>query len=109
MFHRDGSMRTHVLCTDNSILAGPNNCKVDQIINEMKQVKLDITVEGGLEDFLVDINIDPQKDGTVNLTQANLTDQTLKDLRVNDNNVTAKEIPSVVVQNVEMPRRLQAI
>jgi hypothetical protein len=47
----------HVLCINDSILAGPNKDKVDQIIKEMKQVKLDVTVEGALEDFL-GINVD---------------------------------------------------
>jgi hypothetical protein len=60
-----------VLYTDDSILAGPDETEINQIIKEMKQVKLDITVEGGLEDFL-GINIDRQKDGTINLTQPHL-------------------------------------
>jgi hypothetical protein len=96
VFHR-GSM-THVLCTNNLILAGPNKDKGDQInVNEMKQVKLDITMEGGLEDFL-GMNVDCQKDGTVNLTQPHLTVQALKDLRPNDNNATTKDIPASASQ-----------
>lgn len=91
VFYRGQTM--YVLYTDDSILAGPDEAEIDQIIKEMKQVKLDITVEGGLEDFL-GINIDRRKDGTINLTQPHLIDQILKDLRLDDDNVTTKDTPA---------------
>jgi hypothetical protein len=34
----------HALCTDDSILAGPDQAEIDQIIKEMREVKLDITL-----------------------------------------------------------------
>jgi transposase InsO family protein len=91
VFYRGSTM--YVLYTDDSILAGPDETEINQIIKEMKQAKLDITVEGGLEDFL-GINIDRQKDGTINLTQPHLIDQILKDLRLEDENVTTKDTPA---------------
>jgi hypothetical protein len=91
VYYRGKTM--YVLYTDDSILAGPDEAEIDQIIKEMKQVKLDITVEGGLEDFL-GINIDRKKDGSINLTQPHLIDQILKDLRLDDENVTTKDTPA---------------
>jgi hypothetical protein len=93
-----------VLYTDDSILAGPDETEINQIIKEMKQVKLDITVEGGLEDFL-GINIDRQKDGTINLTQPHLIDQILKDLRLEDENV--KRYPKQVKLDITVEGGLE--
>ena len=69
------------LHTDDSILAGPNEAEIDQIIKEMKQAELDTTVEGDIQDFL-GVNIERKKDGSIHLTQPHLIDQTLKDLRL---------------------------
>ena len=69
------------LCTDDSILAGPNEAEIDQIIKEMKQAELDTKVEGDIQDFL-GINIEHKKDGSIHLTQPHLIDQTPKDLRL---------------------------
>lgn len=91
VFYRGTTM--YVLYTDDSILAGPDEKEIAQIIKDMKKVKLNITVEGGLEDFL-GINIDRRKDGTINLTQPHLIDQILKDLRLEDDNVTTKDTPA---------------
>ena len=66
----------YALFTDDSILAGPDKEKIDQIIVDLKKAKLDITEEGDLEDFLgVQINI--QKDGLIHLLQPALIDQIL--------------------------------
>jgi hypothetical protein len=40
------------------------------------------------------INVDRKKDGATNLTQPHPTDQILKDLRLEDENVTAKDTPA---------------
>jgi hypothetical protein len=83
-----------IIYTNDSILAGPDEKEFNQIIEDMKRVKLDITVEGGLEDFL-GINIDRRKDGTIHLTQPHLIDQILKDLRLDKENVTTKDTPAL--------------
>jgi hypothetical protein len=70
----------YILYTDNSILAGPDEREINKIIKEMRQVKLDITVKGDLQDFL-GVNIERKADGTIHLTQPHLIDQILKDLR----------------------------
>jgi Reverse transcriptase (RNA-dependent DNA polymerase) len=41
----------HILYTDDSILAGPDEKELDAIIQLMKDVGLNITSEGGIEDF----------------------------------------------------------
>jgi hypothetical protein len=43
--------------TDDSILAGPDQKEIEQVVQQMKEVGLDITIEGDLTDFL-GVNID---------------------------------------------------
>ena len=63
-------MYMYVLYTDNSILVDTNENKINQFIEDIKKVKLDITVqEGDLQDFLVGVNIDQKEDGSIHLTQ----------------------------------------
>jgi hypothetical protein len=90
IFYRGKTM--YALYTDDSILAGPDQSEIDQIIKEMKQVNLDITVEGDLQDFL-GVNIEKKSDG-IHLTQPHLIDQILKDLRLDDDNVTTRSTPA---------------
>ena len=40
------------LYTDESILAGPDSQEIDEVITQMRQVKLDIIIKCTLEDFL---------------------------------------------------------
>jgi hypothetical protein len=92
IFYRGSTM--YMLYTDDSILAGPDEGQINQIIQDMKRVKLNITIEGGLEDFF-GINSDRCKDGTINLTQPHLINQILKDLRLEDDSVTIKATPAM--------------
>jgi hypothetical protein len=57
-----------VLYTDNSILAGPDEKELDDIVGRIKAVGLDITEEGEIEDFL-GINIDRVDGNTYHLSQ----------------------------------------
>jgi hypothetical protein len=83
----------HVLCTDDSILAGPDLEEIETCMQEMKRATLDITVEGDLSDFL-GVNIDRLPDGSYHLSQPKLIDSILADLRCLDgNNVVTKSTP----------------
>ena len=79
--------------TNDSILAGPNEEEIKQIVVDLKKTKLNVTEEGDLEDFL-GVHIERKRDGTIHLTQPHLIDQILKDLRLKDDNVTTKPIPA---------------
>jgi hypothetical protein len=59
----------------------------------LQKAKLNITEEGDLEDF-VGVQIERKKDGTIHLTQPQLIDKTLDDLRLNDDNIMTKPIPA---------------
>lgn len=83
----------YVLYTDDSILAGPDPDEIDKIIAKMKRAKLDITIEGDLEDFL-GVNIDRKEDGTIHLTQPHLIDTILKDLNLLGEKVKPKDTPA---------------
>jgi hypothetical protein len=41
-----------VLYTDDSILAGPDECELNEIVEEMSRSGLKLTIEGELSDFL---------------------------------------------------------
>jgi Reverse transcriptase (RNA-dependent DNA polymerase) len=83
----------YILYTDDSILAGPDEQELDSIIQHMKDVGLNITSEGGIEDFL-GINIARQHDGSFILTQQRLIDSILKDLGLNRTNAVPKQTPT---------------
>jgi len=94
----------YVLYTDDSILCGPTTKEVDQVIEDMKNVKLDITVEGDISDFL-GVKIDRRQDGSIALTQPHIIDQILKDLRLDEPNVATKATPaasSTILRKFEM-------
>ena len=82
----------YILYTDYSILVGPNKREINEIINEIKDAKLDITKEGDIQDFL-GINIERNKNGTIKLSRPHLIDQKLKDLKLDGDNVKSKGIP----------------
>jgi hypothetical protein len=83
----------YVLYTDDSILAGPDEKELERAIRDIQKAKLDITIEGDLQDFL-GVNIERRKDGTIHLTQPHLIDQILTDLRLDGNDVKIKQSPA---------------
>ena len=90
VFYRGNVM--YVLYTDDSLLAGPNLEEIEQAIKDIKKAKLDITIEGDIQDFL-GVNIERKEDGTIHLTQPHLIDQILKESRLEDN-ASIKETPA---------------
>ena len=51
----------YILYTDDSIIAGSDRQAIDETIRKIKQLGLEITIEGDMQDFL-GINIDRQND-----------------------------------------------
>lgn len=82
----------YILYTDDSILAGPDEQELADIIKEMQSTGLELTEEGDISDFL-GVNIERQDDGTIHLTQPHLINQILQDLRLDGDNVTTKQTP----------------
>jgi hypothetical protein len=78
---------------DDSILAGPDQKEINKVIKDLKKAKLDITVEGDIQDFL-GVNIEKHKNGTIQLTQPHLIDAVLDDLRMKNDQVVPKTIPA---------------
>ena len=92
VFYKGRSM--YVLYTDDSILAGPDEKEIDQIIKELQNSELNVTVEGDLQDFL-GVNIKRKQDDTIHLTQPHLIDQVLKDLKLDTKqNLKTKSTPA---------------
>ena len=60
---------------------GTDQEAIEQIIEDIKREKFILTLEGDLQDFL-GVNTERQRDGTINLAQPHLTDQTLTDLHL---------------------------
>jgi hypothetical protein len=91
VFFKDRMM--YVQYTDNSILAGPDQKEIEQAVQQMKEVGLDITIEGDLTDFL-GVNVDQHEDdGMIHLMQPHLIQQILKDLRYDTEDITIKTTP----------------
>ena len=69
----------YVLYTDDRILAGPSEQRIQAKIRQMQETGLQLTIEGDLEDFLR-VNIDRTSRGSIHLTQPYLIDSILQDL-----------------------------
>ena len=85
----------YLLYTDDSILAGPCDKEIDQVVQDLRDAGLDLTDEGTLQDFL-GVNIDRTSEGTFHLSQPKLIEQILKDLRLEKDDVTTKKTPAKV-------------
>ena len=83
----------YALYTDDSIIAGPSEKEVADVVESIKKAGLDVTVEGTLEDFL-GVNIDRKDDGTIHLTQPHLIDKILMDLKMNGKDLKVKSTPA---------------
>ena len=88
VFYRGKCM--YVLYTDDSILAGPDEQELDDIIADLKGTGLDITDEGTIADFL-GVNV-RQEGNSFHLTQPKLIESILQDLSLQDESHT-KDIP----------------
>jgi hypothetical protein len=93
LFYRGQSV--YVLYTDDSILAGPNEAELDQIIDDMKGVGLKLTVDGDVSDFL-GVQIKHESNGTIHLTQPQIIDNILHDLHLTADNVKTRQTPAAV-------------
>jgi hypothetical protein len=85
----------YALYTDDSLLTGPDESELDAILHKMEGVGLKLTHEEGVEDFL-GVKIDRKEDGSIHLTQPQLIDSILQDLRLSDADTTTKTTPSAI-------------
>jgi len=83
----------YVLYTDDSIIAGPHKREVDAVIEEIRQAKLDITVEGDIRDFL-GVNIERRDDGSIEFSQPHLIDKILKATWMDREGIKPKATPA---------------
>ena len=77
---------------DDSILARPDEAEINQVIEDIKAAKLNITVEGDLQDFL-GVRIKRKANGEIHFTQPQLIDKIIKMVRMEHDNVKVKETP----------------
>ena len=89
----------YILYTDDSLLVGPSQSEIDDIIRDMRAADLKLTTEGGLGDFL-GVKIERKSDGTVHLTQPHLIDSILKDLRLDDGRAKPVPTPALVTKTL---------
>ena len=79
--------------TDDSILAGPNKSEVDEAIEAIRKAKLDITVEGDIQDFL-GVNITKGDDGSIEFSQPQLIDKILSATWMDREEIKPKDTPA---------------
>jgi hypothetical protein len=82
-----------VLYTNDSILAGPKIGDIEQALERMQEAGLNLTVEGGISDFLA-VKLSRWKDQKAfELTQPHLIQDVIKELRLEGDNVKTKVTP----------------
>ena len=79
VFYR-GSTVLFIYVDDGCIL-DPDEKKIDDVIQELKDLKYDITDEGDIDEYL-GVKIERLEDGAIKLSQPHLIDQILKDLKL---------------------------
>ena len=72
IFYRGSTI--YLLYTDDSILAGPNKQEINEIIDEIENSNLDITILGDIKDFL-GVHVSKEDDGRLHISQPHLIDQ----------------------------------
>ena len=82
----------YVLYTNDRVLAGPSEQRIQATIRQMQETGLQLTIEGDLEDFL-SVNIDCTSRGAIHLTQPHLIDSILQDLRLKKGESKCKDTP----------------
>lgn len=71
----------YILYTDDSILVGPDPQKSDNIIQQMKDVKPEVSIEGDISDFFR-VKISRQDDSTIHMNRPYLIESILKELHL---------------------------
>ena len=85
----------YILYTDDSILVGPSEKEINEVVHKIKGTGLKVTEEGDLEDFL-GVNIHKQKDGTITFSQPHLIDKILEALHMNQPDLKEKKTPAAM-------------
>ena len=85
----------YVLYTDDSILVGPDQQELNDIIKEIESTGLHLTSDDGIDDFL-GVNIEHKSDGTIHLTQKRLIQSILEDLGLTGSSVKCHSTPIVL-------------
>jgi hypothetical protein len=85
----------YVLYTNDSILAGPDKTELDKIVDNMKAVRLNLSVDGDVSDFF-GVKINHESDGMIHLTQLQIIDSILQDLPLVSDNVKTWQTPAAV-------------
>jgi hypothetical protein len=83
----------YLLYTDDSILAGPDEDELNDVVEDIKAAGLDVTDEGDIEDFL-GVNIEKIDDDTYHLSQPHLIDQIIQDLHLDQDSTVIKGTPA---------------
>jgi len=76
IFYRGSTI--YLLYTDDSILAGPNQTEIKNIIQELKNSNLELTILGDIKDFL-GVHVSREDDSRVYISQPHLIDQIIED------------------------------
>ena len=92
VFYRDNVI--FIVYVDDGIFICPDDDKISQAIQDIKDIGLDIEDQGNPADY-VGVNISRHKDGTISLTQRALTDQIIEDCGISDTSYT-KPVPAKV-------------
>jgi hypothetical protein len=101
VYYRDSTI---FLCyVDDTILIDPSDKAIDNIIQELKDQKFNVTDEGQIEDYL-GVRIEKLKDGRIKMSQPHLIQQILQDLNLEQRDRSSKEVRyQAKSQNIPAP------
>jgi hypothetical protein len=95
---------TIFLCyVNDTILIEPSDEVINNVIQELKDQKFNVTDEGQIEDYL-GVRIEKLSDGRINLSQPHLIQQILKDLNLEHSDRNSQEVRyQAKSQNIPAP------
>jgi hypothetical protein len=88
VYYRDNTI---LLCyVDDTIIIDPKDQAIDKVIEDLRELKFNVTDEGQIEDYL-GVKIERMEDGKLKFSQPHLIDQILHDLNLTkDHNETTR-------------------
>src|SRR5210317_2621042 len=92
-----------VFYVDDSIILGPTKKDINKAVNQLRKLKLELTVEGDVSDFL-GVHIDKIKGNVYHLHQQHQIERVINDLNLQHDNVKTKVVPCKISEVLKRDR-----
>src|SRR5210317_510578 len=92
-----------VFYVDDSIILGPTEDDINKAVDQLRKLKLELTVEGDMSDFL-GVHIDKIRGNVYHLHQQHQIEQVINDLNLQHDNVQTREVPCKISEVLKPDR-----